>query len=96
MRLPERLKIIIKKSLNEIFGPADIYLFGSRTDDTKKGGDIDICINVDLSRNEFRAKKIKFIASLMKQGFDLKIDLVSYKQNDELFFNEIKMTAIKL
>ena len=47
MRLSKRLKASLIKSILESFGEVDIYLFGSRTDDSKKGGDIDIAVDVD-------------------------------------------------
>jgi len=38
MRLSNRIHQIIKKNAINSFGHVNIYLFGSRTDDTKKGG----------------------------------------------------------
>ena len=96
MRLPKRLQSTIKKALIDSFGPVDIYLFGSRTDDNKKGGDIDIAVDVNCSPEDFRGKKIQFITLLFKLGFELKIDLVQYHQKDDFFSSEIKNNSILL
>ncbi|NOQ65146.1 MAG: nucleotidyltransferase domain-containing protein [Methyloprofundus sp.] len=96
MRLSKRLETSLIKSILESFGEVDIYLFGSRTDDTKKGGDIDIAVDVDLSRKEFQQRQIKFMVAMIKQGLELKIDLVAYKNQDKLLTEEIKKSAIKL
>ncbi|MEA3330086.1 MAG: nucleotidyltransferase domain-containing protein [Campylobacterota bacterium] len=96
MRLSKRIIDLIKKSLKSSFGEVDVYLFGSRVDDTKRGGDIDIAIDVKLSKDDFREKKIKFITSMLRLGFDLKIDIVQYKQDDSLFFNEIDKNSVKI
>jgi predicted nucleotidyltransferase len=96
MRISERIKIKIKKSIDESFGDIEIYLFGSRVDDDKKGGDIDLAIRVDISKEEFRNRKIKFLSSMMRLGFELKIDLVQYEKNGSLLSNEIEKTGIKL
>jgi len=57
----KEIKIIKNKSL-EIFGECEIYIFGSRIDDNKKGGDIDIYI---IPRNKinllFKKAKLEFI-----------------------------------
>ena len=95
MRLSNHLQKIIKQSIYDSFGLVDVYLFGSRTDDTKKGGDIDIAIDTADSAEEFKTKKIKFISLLLKHGFDLKIDLVQYKRNNKLLLKEIKSAGIK-
>ena len=78
------------------FGTTDIYLFGNRVDETKKGGDIDIAVDVNLSTENFKRCKIQFFLSLMKLGYDLKIDIVPYKNNDQLLTTEIKKNALKL
>ena len=96
MRLSNRIVDIIKKSVKSSFGDVDVYLFGSRVDDEKKGGDIDLAIDVDISKNDFRERKIKFISSMLRFGFDLKIDLVQYKQSDIFFANEINSNSIKI
>ena len=44
MRLTKEEIDVLKQSLRQIAEDAKLYLFGSRVDDTKKGGDIDICI----------------------------------------------------
>lgn len=96
MRLKENIVQIIVESSQTSFGTVDIYLFGSRTDDSKKGGDIDIAIDIELSREEFRSKKAKFIATLLRKGFDLKIDLVPYNAKDPLLHSQIRKNSIKL
>jgi len=48
VRLSEYEIRIIKETAKEIFGKgAKVYIFGSRADLTKKGGDIDIFIETD-------------------------------------------------
>ena len=97
MRISNRIKNIILKSIKNSFGDVDTYLFGSRVDDTKRGGDIDIAIDVSLKNNEFRKKKVIFLKYMMIFRLDdLKVDLVSYNTMDKLLFNEIRNNSIKL
>lgn len=96
MRLSKRLQASLIKSILESFGEVDIYLFGSRTDDTKKGGDIDIAVDVDLSRKKFKQCKVNFMVAMIKQGLELKVDIVPYKSQDKLLTAELKSSAIKL
>ena len=44
MRLKPNEVAAIKTTILNLDSDADIFLFGSRTDDSKKGGDIDIVI----------------------------------------------------
>jgi len=54
-----------------------IWLFGSRVDDSKKGGDIDLYIETNYSDLFIVTKKeIEFIANLKKIIGDQKIDIV--------------------
>lgn len=47
MRMSEEDIFIIKSTILKYIQNAKIILFGSRTDDNKKGGDIDILIQTD-------------------------------------------------
>lgn len=96
MRLKKNIINKIKQSVYDSFGDVNIYLFGSRTDDTKKGGDIDIAIDSNLSRLEFRKKKIKFISNLIKNNFELKVDIVDYNTKDKLLYENIRNSALKI
>ena len=97
MRLPERLKTTILHSIQDSFGSENVYLFGSRTDDTLRGGDIDIAIETSLQPGFFRAKRTHFYTNLLRKGYDLKIDLVQYNSHiDTLFKKEIDSNKIKL
>jgi len=96
MRLSMRIQNIIKKAVFENFGDVKVYLFGSRTDDTKKGGDIDIAIDTQIDKEEFRKKKIQFFVSLLRVDFDLKIDLVQMKHSHTLFSNELENSRLIL
>lgn len=95
MRLkPEQIEFI-KNKLAPIQRNAEIYLFGSRTDDQAKGGDIDILILSEkpIKRSDIRQFKINFYK---KFGWQ-KIDVVSFLFKQENPFKNIALDeAIKL
>ena len=75
---PGQRKAIVS-TLENIFGKnCKIYLFGSRVDDTKKGGDIDLLVITDksLSSEELIRRKLKALAELYKKLGERKIDLL--------------------
>ncbi len=96
MRLSEKIINLLQKNIIMSFGDVNIYLYGSRTDDTKKGGDIDLAIDTDLSRQDFRKKKSLFLANLIRLDFDYDVDVVNYNTNDKLLYNEIRQNNIRL
>ena len=96
MRLSKRIINILQDNIKKSFGDVNIYLFGSRTDDTKKGGDIDLAIDTNISKQEFRKKKSLFLTLLMRIDFDYKIDIVNFNTKDELLYNEIQQNHIKI
>ncbi len=96
MRLSKRIVNILQDTITKSFGNVNIYLFGSRTDDNKKGGDIDLAIDTNLSRQEFRKKKSLFLSLLIRIDFDYKIDIVDFNTKDELLYNEIQQNNIKI
>ncbi len=64
----------IKESFNNCFTSGKVYLFGSRIDDTKKGGDIDLYI--DTSDTNRVKRKIDFLRILKNKIGEQKIDLI--------------------
>lgn len=68
----------IRKCFTEIFLEDDhLWLFGSRVDPQKKGGDIDLYIETHIGDFQNAAdKKIAFICALKKKIGDQKIDVV--------------------
>ncbi len=82
MRLAlSEIKTILKLK-NKIFGENyKIYLFGSRVNDDKKGGDIDLYIKTDVTDNLLH-KKIEFLTGLQQEFGEQKIDVIfSYDKN---------------
>jgi predicted nucleotidyltransferase len=96
VRLSKRVIEILKSNIKKSFGDIDVYLFGSQTDDNKRGGDIDLAIDTDLSRQEFRKKKSLLLSLLMRIDFDYEIDIVNYNTKDELLYSEIRENSIKI
>lgn len=75
MRLTEFEVSSIKKSALQIFGSgAEVILFGSRVDDSKKGGDIDLYIKAPKG-NDLK-HKIEFLVALEQQIGEQKIDVI--------------------
>ena len=95
MRLNEKYIKVIKKYFFEIFNHGEIYLFGSRADDSKKGGDIDLYLVVEDKRNIFR-KKIKYLAKTKRELGEQKIDIIFNMDKERLVEKEARQWGIKL
>jgi len=97
MRLSQKHIDIIKEKTAILFGDKyKIYLFGSRADDNKKGGDIDLYLETMDEDNLFE-KKIKLLALLEKSIGERKIDLVINNfKNEKLIYRVAKETGIQL
>jgi len=87
MRLKSKEVSIIKQTLGTIFDDVTIYLFGSRLDDEKKGGDIDLFV---IAKNATFSNKIKALAKLQRE-LHKPVDIVLHKD----FSRTIEQEALK-
>lgn len=98
MRLNTKEIHEIKAVAQSVFGAnALVTLFGSRIDDNKKGGDIDLLIkcNKSISRDELYQLKLNFLIQLKKRIGDQKIDvLIDGGQIDNTIFNAVANEGI--
>jgi len=91
VRLSEKEIEVIKKSAEEIFGKGTkVYLFGSRVDLKKRGGDIDLYIRPKF-RNNLLEKRIKFLIKLWEELGEQKVDIILEKNPER----EIEKIALK-
>jgi len=90
MRLKKEEIELLKTEIKKFDKNAKIFLFGSRVDDNKKGGDIDILIKGNLTINEIIKVKLRFYDKFGEQ----KIDILLYQ--DKPFFNYVLKQAIEL
>jgi len=75
MRLSPEVTRVIQDTFVQVFERGDLYLFGSRVDDTRKGGDIDLYIDTD-NRECLGEKRIEFLARIKRHIGNQRIDLV--------------------
>jgi len=84
MRLNDYQVKNIKKSVYSIFGRNSLlYLFGSRIDDTKHGGDIDLLVVPVAGEKDTEFKKLKAISKIQLALGDQKIDLIVADPNSK-------------
>ena len=95
MRLDKNDKNIILSTVESIFGNGKVYLFGSRLDEQKKGGDIDLYFVLQEHSNLFE-KKIKFLSRVKRELGEQKIDIVFNTDNTRLIEKEAIQWGIKL
>ncbi len=92
MRLSSKEVKTIKTNVENIFGDAIIYLFGSRLDDSKKGGDIDLYIITEDDNDLFRKKnKIK---TILEDTLYKPIDIVIAKDKNRAIEKEALLGLI--
>ena len=74
MRLMEIEIQTIKQVIHEYISDAKIILFGSRVDENKKGGDIDLLVQTNMQVT--LKEKIKILTSLELNGILRQVDLI--------------------
>jgi len=86
MRISKEIQNFFKQSVKFIDATANVYLFGSRTDDNKKGGDIDILI---LSDKKIDLDKILLLKiNFYKQFGEQKLDIINFTYNENNSFKD--------
>ena len=79
MRVSEFIAQSFSEAARKSFGDCRLYLFGSRTDPAKHGGDFDLAVDCALDKKAFKHAKIRFFKELLLKDLDLPVDLVSYR-----------------
>ena len=94
MRITEKEIKILKNKLHTLSNQAKLYLFGSRVDDTKRGGDIDLLVIDDtLTKRDLRLLRIEFFKYFGEQKLDILLDNGKF---ENLFSRLILKKAILL
>ena len=75
MRLTNSERETLKTAIHELDKNAQVFLFVSRVDDSKKGGDIDVLIfSKHLTKSTLRKIKRQFCNKFGDQKMDLVLD----------------------
>lgn len=91
MRLSHQNILVLKETISKYINDPKIILFGSRVDDNRKGGDIDIL--VETKENIELKTQIKILAECEIQGIHRKIDMIfktPFKKEQSIFKTAIK------
>ena len=94
MRLTEKYRESIKRHFTALFD-GKIYLFGSRVDDEKRGGDIDLYLAVK-SKDNLAKRKIKFLTQLKREIGEQKIDVVFNRDPNRLIEKRAVSEGVEL
>ncbi len=93
MRLKDVEQTAIVSTVKQLDSNAGVYLFGSRVDDTKKGGDIDLLVMSDrLTSDDKRTIKMRLYELIGEQ----KIDIVLAADDSDPFVKLALATGVKL
>ena len=93
MRITENEKDVIVGAVRKADASAGVWLFGSRTDDGKKGGDIDIGI---LSQRIGFMEEIEIRQAICDEIGDQRVDIVVSRSGNEAFFRHVVAKGIRL
>jgi len=95
VRLTEKQLTAIQDAIQQSVPDAEPYLFGSRTDDSARGGDIDLML---LTQEKLPLRQLLSLRRKILQKIgDQKVDLVNFsKQSDAPFKTLILKTAVRL
>ncbi len=93
MRLSDSEKKILVRAVLAQDSKARVWLFGSRVDDEKRGGDIDIAV---LSSQIGRAERMRIRRRVADELGEQKIDVVVSRDGADPFFRLALEHAVRL
>ncbi len=101
MRLTDQQRQAIREAVENQFGSdAEVYLFGSRVDDERRGGDIDLLVElVDMPADSRTAAEAKFraLVEIQRRIGERKIDLiVSGAESDKPIVANARRQAVRV
>ena len=82
------MSVIRETIAREISPNVRVWLFGSRTDDARRGGDVDLCVETD-SPPLLRELQCKID---LEEALDLHVDLIVARSGDARPIDEISKT----
>ncbi len=94
MRLTQREKAAIRDAV-AVFDPdAQVYVFGSRADDSMRGGDIDLLIiSYQMDPSTIRPLRLRLHDQLGEQKIDI---VISQPTLDDPFARKAYLTGVRL
>jgi predicted nucleotidyltransferase len=93
MRLEKQERDILRSAILAFDPQAEIFLFGSRTDLNKRGGDIDLLV---LSQRLTSMDKAPILVKIFETIEEQKIDLLIAKDLSDPFVQIAYQTGIRL
>jgi len=94
MRLSQNEVTLLKEKLATLSKEAKLYLFGSRVDDSKRGGDIDLLVvSKKLTKKDLRRLRIAFFNVFGEQKLDILLDDGNFQN---IFHKMISQKAVLL
>ena len=93
MRITDEEHQAISNTIHQADAEAMIYLFGSRVDDSAKGGDIDLLV---LSKKINLMDKLDILAQLHQRIGARKIDIAIYPDTTRPFPRMVIQTGVPL
>jgi len=78
MRLNQEQIVAIRRAAEEVFGEgSQVWLFGSRVDDRRRGGDIDLLVRpAQAARTPDLRRKVRFLGKLEKSLGERRVDVL--------------------
>ncbi len=96
MRISHEEAEIIKTTILKYIEGAKVILFGSRAHDDKKGGDIDILVQCDMTVS--LKLKLKILAEIEMRGVARKVDMLfeTASQKEQNIFKTARQEGVLL
>ena len=91
MRLSTFERDSVKEIVKEFDPEAQVFLFGSRVDDTSKGGDIDLLL---ITKKNSFIDKLKLKVQIKKKIGDQRIDIILTAKVEDSFSRLIYPQAV--